>query len=805
MSLSVMDAATTAQQVFKFPSPEKLREYLAGVLPAALNEELNQAVAAVFPATEQTVTAEQPTATVQGEHEPTTFELRAFELTQRNVPVIPLRPGTKIAFIKEWENLATTERAKTKEWGQEFPDANCAAVAQARPGGTWFFEIDRPGLEQQIEELTGQKIPKTFTVQSRPGRSHYYFRQNATSIAMGNRQAKDQQGELWSARVADRYVVGPLSVHPDTQKEYEIIQYAPIVEAPDWLIEYCQRSVQQDVQHEPVVEKTTFEDDGVSPITEGSRNNTLTSILGRKRQKEGWDAEQLYEYGLTVNQRCKPPLSDNEVRTIARSVGKYEVVPTVPARIGGYTPEAQKVIQEQIASNASETAIPIIDDPSDDDPRFEMKGDYFDTKVYEDISKRFTPYPDPGNGDWISQLSKKLVTGTPIPLAYVREPLKAIVLHAIDGKVIHHANTRMTMRGNYFSLGESESGKTTGLEYALRAAELIFSSSLIHPESLFRYKSEQTFIRSFTPEGTIKRDTQGNIKSGHAGHPSQFLYIKEGNLVANSSDYFAAVFAMLTNLYDQTEAGTESMTNGDFTASVARASTVMCFTPTDYKATFGGKGNIGGGGLNRWGITNPPEDHSYDDKDWKPLSDAEIQKAIAPLGAKVFELRQHDPIVLTEEEGAAKIRLEIKAMLKKAGKAGKRLLEYFMREQVAMAATSVDGRSVMTTKQAQYAREWVMAQLDCRLSSWPSDANNQIEAMEHAIRKVVSTHHVSEKKLKDACNFYREGSGGWFIYNSARKNMLDSGAIKWTGKTRKGTKTYCPGMCAVHSAVEEEE
>jgi hypothetical protein len=479
---------------------------------------------------------------------------------------------------------------------------------------------------------------------------------------------------------------------------------------------------------------------------------------------------------------------------------------SIVASTGGFTQESLAAAQMAQAKQAGDATpnIPIVDDPSDHDSRFEMPGETFNTRVYEDASRRFTVYPDPGEGDLISLVAKKRVEGTPISVAYVREPLKAIVLHAIDGKVIHPAHQKLTMRGNCFNLGDSEGGKTTGLEYALHAANLIFTSCQIHLESLFRYKSEQTFLRSFTPEGTIKRDAQGKIKSGDPGHSSQFLHIKEGNLVAKSSDYFGAVFSQITNLYDQTEAGTESMTNGVFNAKTIKVSTVICFTPTDFVATFGGKGTIGGGGLNRWVHVNPPEDHSYDERDWEPVSDAEIQAMVNPLASKVFELRQHDPVVLIEEEGATKIRLETKAMLKKAGKAGKRLMEYFMREQVAQAATAADGRLVMTTQQAEYAKRWVDAQLECRRDCWPSDANNQIEGMEHAIRKRVNCHHVSETELRNACNYYREGSGGWFAFNAARSNMMASGAIKPTGKTRKGARTYCPGSCAAHLAIEED-
>src|SRR5229473_1306161 len=123
--------------------------------------------------------------------EVTPFMRRALPLIERDVPVIPLRPATKVAFIKTWESVASIDLEQVKEWSQDYPDANVASVAKAQPGGVWFFDADRAGLVKKIESETGQKIPGTFMVRSRPGAGHYYWRQNAASIAMGNRQASD--------------------------------------------------------------------------------------------------------------------------------------------------------------------------------------------------------------------------------------------------------------------------------------------------------------------------------------------------------------------------------------------------------------------------------------------------------------------------------------------------------------------------------------------------------------------------------------------------------------------------------------
>ena len=58
-------------------------------------------------------------------------------------------------------------------------------------------------------------------------------------------------------------------------------------------------------------------------IPDGQRNSTLTSLAGTMRQK-GFDADAIEAAILVVNNtRCDPPLSEDEVRKIAGSVGRY--------------------------------------------------------------------------------------------------------------------------------------------------------------------------------------------------------------------------------------------------------------------------------------------------------------------------------------------------------------------------------------------------------------------------------------------------------------------------------------------------
>ena len=260
------------------------------------------------------------------------FKDIATPLVARNVPVIPLRPKTKIAFLNNWQDIASTDLARVEKWDDEYSDANAACVAFSKPDGIWFLEIDRPGFAQIIEEQTGQKIPDTFMVRSSPGRGHFYFRQTPASIRMGNLQGKDENGkETWSARVDNRYVVAPGSYHPTSGKKYETLRDIPIISAPDWLVQWC-------IEHRgsDVITTGNAELDDTTPIAEGSRNSALASILGRARQVLSMDREQLLAFGLSVNQkRCHPPMSEVEVRTIANSIGRYPVTIAPAVVMGG--------------------------------------------------------------------------------------------------------------------------------------------------------------------------------------------------------------------------------------------------------------------------------------------------------------------------------------------------------------------------------------------------------------------------------------------------------------------------------------
>lgn len=219
----------------------------------------------------------------------------ALPLAARGIPTVPLRPRTKIAFISEWETLATTNPAQIELWDKQYPNANCASVAQDRLDGFWFLEGDRPEFFERLKKETGQGIPLTFIVRSRPGRGHIYFKQSAASITMGNiAQGFVKDGD-WSARVSNAYVVSPGSLHPITGTPYEVLSSAQIIEAPQWLIDWCiSQRIEKKLSISPDSEKIPY----------GSHDVTLTSIAGKLRHN-GMEEETLISALIEIcEKRC---------------------------------------------------------------------------------------------------------------------------------------------------------------------------------------------------------------------------------------------------------------------------------------------------------------------------------------------------------------------------------------------------------------------------------------------------------------------------------------------------------------------
>jgi hypothetical protein len=249
---------------------------------------------------------------------PITFKDRALPLIARGIKVIPLRPRTKIAFVPNWGEEATTSEAQVAIWDELYPNANCGCVAKAEAGSVWFFESDSDLVAQRIFEDTKQKLPKTFMVASSIGKKHLYWRANAASIEMGNLPQGFVRGGDWSARVHNEYVTSPLSIHPKTGLPYVTLSDSEIVEAPLWFIEWCKS--QRISKNKP--EETPRDVNGLIP--HGYIHDQCVAVAG-KFVSLGMSTEGVEEALVSwATSNCAEPLDLEHVRQVARSTDNWK-------------------------------------------------------------------------------------------------------------------------------------------------------------------------------------------------------------------------------------------------------------------------------------------------------------------------------------------------------------------------------------------------------------------------------------------------------------------------------------------------
>jgi len=160
---------------------------------------------------------------------------------------------------------------------------------------------------KRLEEEYGS-LPDTYTVKTPTGGFHYYFNYNDCGLTVdaGVLEGLDYRG-------SGGYVLAAGSVTKDG--DYTVINHSPVANAPAWLIDVLKRDCSKSVLKQPN-KASMF-------LSEGSRNNSLTSIAGTLRRK-GMEQEEIEIILLATNAALSEPLPEGEVCSIAKSVAKYD-------------------------------------------------------------------------------------------------------------------------------------------------------------------------------------------------------------------------------------------------------------------------------------------------------------------------------------------------------------------------------------------------------------------------------------------------------------------------------------------------
>lgn len=219
----------------------------------------------------------------------------ALKYWSRGWNVIPLCPGSKKPLIS-WIKYQTQRNTKEEliEWFLKNPENNIGVVT-GKISKLVVVDLDGPeGIKSGIDlSLISGCLALT------PNGKHLYYSwtgetKNAVKIVDGI----DIRGD-------GGYVVAPPSQLEANQSSYRWSVYRGD------LSDYNPRCFDGIANSES------------TSIIEGNRNNALASIGGRLRY-EGLDFPELYAKLIEENKRCQPPLEEEEVQTIAKSICRYE-------------------------------------------------------------------------------------------------------------------------------------------------------------------------------------------------------------------------------------------------------------------------------------------------------------------------------------------------------------------------------------------------------------------------------------------------------------------------------------------------
>jgi len=249
-------------------------------------------------------------------------------------PVFPLRRGGKTPHSKLAPHSfynATTDPAVIREWWHKVPDANIG-IPTGTPSGWVVIDTDldaEKGLdgEEALRELekTHGPLPKTVMQMTPRGGYHRVFRDPG-----GIKCSTSKIGKGIDMRAAGGYVAVPPGTRRDGKYVWEVDHHPDDIEPaelPAWIRLLRGNGSRKAKTRDKSKAKEKPKSSDTGSIPKGKRNDTLCRIGGSLRHK-GHEEQAIFTALLEVNNnRCKPPLPDDEVERIAHSLTKYEPNP----------------------------------------------------------------------------------------------------------------------------------------------------------------------------------------------------------------------------------------------------------------------------------------------------------------------------------------------------------------------------------------------------------------------------------------------------------------------------------------------
>lgn len=255
----------------------------------------------------------------------------ALDLAARGWHVFPL--NGKVPATEHGLHDATADRPQILRWWRAEPDAGIG-IRCGRESGLVVLDIDPDhGGDDALHELEREHgaLPETIEALTGGGGRHVYFRHPGGEI----KNSVGKLGPGLDIRGDGGYVVAAPSRHPSGRRyAWEVDHHPddlPAGDLPAWLLDGARNASRNGSA--PAVRDA---------IPAGGRNAALASLAGTMRRRGMSAAEIAAALKVANAERCKPPLSDEEVEGIAASVSRYQpATPIAPTPKAEPEPQAE--------------------------------------------------------------------------------------------------------------------------------------------------------------------------------------------------------------------------------------------------------------------------------------------------------------------------------------------------------------------------------------------------------------------------------------------------------------------------------
>ncbi len=250
----------------------------------------------------------------------------ALAYARKGKKVFPINPLGKAPLTAHGFKDATSDHEQIRSWWRRWPDANIG-MPTGEESGVVVLDVDpRNGGTESFYELNEKygRIPDTLRQKTGGQGSHFLFEYpNGTSIrttTLNGHHGIDVKADggyilLPPSKTKTRYAWVNPRVKP-----------APL---PAWLLDL--------IVEKPKARAEPLPD--IIPV--GQRNTTLTSLAGSMRNRR-CSAKAIFAALKEENKRCENPLSEDELRGIAKRIGRYPPGPAISWPKLGALPSIRK-------------------------------------------------------------------------------------------------------------------------------------------------------------------------------------------------------------------------------------------------------------------------------------------------------------------------------------------------------------------------------------------------------------------------------------------------------------------------------